>query len=280
MPALITLILVLFLSLIVVRVAAVALTLTGMSREAAQFQARSAWTATGFTTAESEQVVSHPVRRRIITLLMVARSVGVVTAATTLALSFVNVQANSEGWFRVGLLTLGLLALWLFARSSWIEQRMSRLIAWTLKRYGDLDSRDYGAMLHLAGEYAVVELKVRPDSWLAKRSLQELDLPDEGVLVLGVSRRDRSYAGAPHGDLRIEPGDTVLLYGRAPVLESIDKRPADFEGAVSHRAAVSEQSRMTSGTTSCVRPPPWGMRSTASVPVSRHGGQEANRSAS
>jgi len=244
MPALITLILVLFLSLIVVRVAAVALTLTGMSREAAQFQARSAWTATGFTTAESEQVVNHPVRRRIITLLMVARSVGVVTAATTLALSFVNVEANSEGWLRVGVLTVSLLALWLFARSSWIEKQMSRLIAWALKRYGELGSRDYGAMLHLAGEYAVIELKVRPDAWLANRTLAELDLPDEGVLVLGVSHAGGNYSGAPRGDLRIEPGDTVLLYGRAPVLDSIDKRRADASGMASRHIAVAEQERI------------------------------------
>ncbi len=244
MPALITLILVLFLSLIVVRVAAVALTLTGMPREAAQFQARSAWTATGFTTAESEMVVNHPVRRRIISLLMVARSIGVVTGATTLALSFVNVEADSEGWLRVGLLTLSLLALWMFARSSWIEHNLSRLITWALKRYGELGSRDYGAMLHLAGEYAVVELKVRPDSWLANQTLAQLDLPDEGVLVLGISKMGGDYIGAPKGDVLIEPGDIVLIYGRSPVLDQLDKRHADAAGAASRRQAVAEQERV------------------------------------
>lgn len=243
MPALITLILVLFVSLIVVRVAAVALTLTGMSREAARFQARSAWSATGFTTAESEQVVNHPVRRRIIGLLMVARSVGLVTAATTLALSFVNVHANSEGWIRLGLLAVALFALWMFARSSWIEKSLSRLITWALKRYGSLGTRDYGAMLHLAGEYAVIELKVRGQSWLANRALVELDLPEEGVLVLGIVRANGDYVGAPRGETRIRPGDTVLLYGRAPVLDSIDKRSADRQAAVEHRKAVAEQVR-------------------------------------
>lgn len=244
MPALITLIFILFLSLIVVRVAAVALTLTGMSREAARFQARSAWTATGFTTSESEQVVNHPVRRRIITLLMVARSVGVVTAATTLALSFVNVEASGEGWIRVGLLTIALFALWLFARSSWIERKMSLLITWALERYGEFGDRDYGAMLHLAGEYAVMELKVRPDSWLANRTLAQLDLPEEGVLVLGVTRQEGDYVGAPKGGLRLHPGDTMLLYGRAPVLDRIDKRRADRVGTASRQKAVTEQKRI------------------------------------
>lgn len=226
MPALVTLIFVLFLSLIIVRVASVALTLTGMSREAAQFQARSAWTGTGFTTAEAEQVVNHPLRRRIITLLMVARSVGFVTAATTLALSFVSVEANSEGFLRVGLLLIGLLALWLFARSSWIESSMSRIIAGALKRYGDLGYRDYGALLHLAGEYAVMELKINKQSWLAGRRISETGFDAENVLVLGVTKQGREYVGVPDGCLQIQPGDTVLLYGRAPVLNDIDKRRA------------------------------------------------------
>ena len=244
MPALITLILVLFVSLIVVRVAAVALTLTGMPREAARFQARSAWTGTGFTTEESEQVVSHPVRRRIVALLMVARSVGVVTAATTLALSFVNVEQFTQGWARVAVLLLGLIALWLFARSSWIERTMSAVIAWALKRYGEFGPRDYGAMLHLAGDYAVVEIRVRPDSWLAEHALAELDLPEEGVLVLGVSRSGGEYIGAPKGDLQLHAGDIVLLYGRSPVLSEIGQRGRSVSGDVSHELAAAEQSRI------------------------------------
>ncbi len=224
MPALVTLISVLFLSLIVVRIATVALTLSGMSREAARFQARSAWTGTGFTTEESEQIVRHPVRRQIVTLLMIARSVGMVTAATTLALSFVNVEQNAQGWLRIAILLAGLVALWLFARSSWIERGMSRLITWALKRSGALGANDTGAMLHLAGDYAVVEMKVKDGSWLATGSLAEIDLPDEGVLVLGVTRPNGDYVGAPRGDVCLKPGDNVLLYGRSEVLVQLQGR--------------------------------------------------------
>ncbi len=96
-----SLILVLLLSLIVVRIAAEALILTGMSREAARFQARSAWTGTGFTTAEAEQVVSHPVRRQIVSTLMFLRSAGLVTAASTLMLSFVSVEERREAPVRL-----------------------------------------------------------------------------------------------------------------------------------------------------------------------------------
>ncbi|MGZ3673172.1 MAG: potassium transporter TrkA, partial [Ktedonobacterales bacterium] len=51
MVALVSFLLVLTLSLIIERIATVALTLTGLSRDAAAFQARSAFTGTGFTTS-------------------------------------------------------------------------------------------------------------------------------------------------------------------------------------------------------------------------------------
>ena len=65
------------LSLLVTHVATVALTLTGLSRQLAQIQARSAFSGVGFTTTEAEQVVNHPVRRRIIMLLMLLGNWGV-----------------------------------------------------------------------------------------------------------------------------------------------------------------------------------------------------------
>ena len=61
-----SLLLVVAISLLVTRVATVMLTATGLSREVARFQARSAFTGAGYTTTESESVVNHPVRRRIV----------------------------------------------------------------------------------------------------------------------------------------------------------------------------------------------------------------------
>lgn len=59
MLALITVLVVVVVSLIVTRVATVALMETGTSRHVARFQARSALSGTGFTTGDSESVVNH-----------------------------------------------------------------------------------------------------------------------------------------------------------------------------------------------------------------------------
>ena len=78
MVAISTLLLVVAISLLITRVATVILTATGMSRESARFQARSAFSGSGFTTRESETVVDHPVRRRVIGTLMLLGSAGTV----------------------------------------------------------------------------------------------------------------------------------------------------------------------------------------------------------
>lgn len=241
MVAILTLIFVLFISLIIVRIAAEALVLTGLSRDAARFQARSAWTGTGFTTAEAEEVVNHPVRRRIISLLMLARSAGLITAASTLVISFVNIDERSDALFRLGILLGALVGLLLFSRSQWIDQRLARLITWALKRYTELDTRDYAALLHLAGEYALMELNVRRGGWLADKRLDQLKLPSEGVLVLGVVRPNGGYIGAPRGETVLEPGGTLLVYGRSPVLVELDRRRADQAGQLAHQDAVEDQ---------------------------------------
>ena len=160
MIAVFSLLLVLILSMTVVRVAAIALSLTGLSRELARFQARSAFTGAGFTTAESEQVVRHPVRRRIIMLLMLLGNAGIITVMTSLVLSFVpdDPQASIAGtvWFRMALLVGGVTVLWTLANSQWIDRQISWLVARALKRWTDVEVCDYAGLLHLTKGYVEI----------------------------------------------------------------------------------------------------------------------------
>lgn len=238
-----SLLVVLVMSLIITRVATVALTLTGMSQPVAQFQARSALTGAGFTTNESERVVSHPLRRRIIMALMLIGNTGLVLGASLviLLLSRGGVGGGSDTGTRAqqfGLLIGGLLALYLVARSSWVEKMLRRGIERMLQRHTDLARRDYGSLLRLGGGYRVAELKVEAGDWMAGRTLRELDLPKEGVLVLGITRGDSSYVGAPRADTRIEAEDTVMLYGTEERISALDQRRAGVGGHLQHAESV------------------------------------------
>ena len=113
-----TLLVTLTVTLLITRIATVALTLTGLSHESARFQARSAMTGVGFTSRESEGVVNHPVRRRIIMWLMLLGNAGIVTMIATLMASFVNASpSNNEIVRNLLVLLIGLVALFWFANS-------------------------------------------------------------------------------------------------------------------------------------------------------------------
>jgi len=246
MIAVITLLVALSLTLVITRVATVALTLTGMSRQSAQFQARSALTGCGFTTNESEALMQHPVRRRIIMTLMLVGSAGIVTVIATLMASLTGAAGSGwDIWVRnIAILSAGIAALLFIANSRWIDRQMSPFIEWALMKFGRVQACDYAALFRLANGYAISEMLVREDDWLARRTLSELNLPAEGVLVLGIQRREGGYIGAPTGQTEVRPGDTLILYGLIDRLDELDDRKADPAGAAARRAAVKEQQQM------------------------------------
>jgi hypothetical protein len=241
MVALASVLVVILLSLLVTRIATIALVLTGLSRESARFQARSALTGVGYTTTETEAVVDHPVRRRIVMVLMLVGSAGVVTVAASLILSFAR-ASRGDALERGGILVGGLLLLLLLARSAWFDRRLSAVIGRLMRARG-LDVRDYATLLDLEGEYAVNELAVEPGDWIAGRTLAELRLRDEGILVLGLQRAKRGYLGVPGKRTRIEPGDTLVLYGQARRLHELDERPSGDAGDRAHADSVAARER-------------------------------------
>lgn len=230
MAAVLTLVVVVTIGLIVTRVATVALTMTGMSLQHARFQARSAFTGTGFTTSEAEAVVNHPARRRIVMVLMLVSGAGAVSVLGALVLSFAGVDSTMGGLQRAVVIVLALAGLLWLARSGPVDRNLRRVIERLLRRYTDFDVRDYAALLHLRGRWRVVQLPVRDEDWVTSRPLGQLRLPEEGVAVLGVERDDDTWIGAPAEDLHLQAGDVVVLYGREAMLDDIAARLHGDEG--------------------------------------------------
>jgi hypothetical protein len=84
------------LSFLITGLATAALTLTGLSQDLARLRATSAFTGAGFTTQESERTVGHPVRRRILILLMNLGNAGIVAAVSSLILSPVEIRETGN----------------------------------------------------------------------------------------------------------------------------------------------------------------------------------------
>ena len=241
MIPIISLLVVISLSIVITRIATITLTHTGLSKESARFQARSAFTGAGFTTNESEQVVNHPLRRRIVMFLMLLGNAGFVTALSSLVLTFVGEEGSTSLVVKLSLLGVGLFLLTVIAMSSWVDRHLSLIIDWALTRYTKLDVKDYASLMHLTGDYRLVELQVKPQDWLSGKTLADAKLRDEGIVVLGIKRPDGSFLGTPKGGKTISPKDTLILYGRVSALEELDTRQSNEVGEREHVMAVKEQ---------------------------------------
>ncbi|NIM97357.1 MAG: hypothetical protein GTO24_04515 [candidate division Zixibacteria bacterium] len=118
--------LVIFVSFLIVRGAAIALMMTGMDEKRAKFQALSAFTGTGFTTKEAESVITHPSRRKIITWLMILGNAGIVTVIVTATSSL----ASSRGYqipINVVILIAGIFVIYRIATHKGVHKEMGDL---------------------------------------------------------------------------------------------------------------------------------------------------------
>lgn len=249
MIAILTLLTTLVVTMLVTKIGSVALKLTGLSVEVAAFQARSAFSGTGFTSTETEMVVNHPVRRRIITWLMIAGNLGIAAVVATSIASFSGTSLSEEQarWAfleRIGALVAGVFVIVLLSRSKFINSLLSRVIEWALVNWTTLDVVDYESLLNLADGFVVDEIKVDSTNWLADRSLAECALSHEGILILAIRRRSGRYIGSPIGSSTIRAGDRLVLYGRTERIKELSSRPQGVSGDRAHRISVRVQQEL------------------------------------
>jgi len=239
--AIITLSIIFLLALLVNRIATAALVFTGMSREMARFQARSAFSTVGFTTSESESVVNHPVRRRIISILMIMGNAGFVGLIATVLATFTGEASGINIWLRMMILATVLTLLWFIGMSKWLDNQLYRIITRALKRWTNLEARDFVNLLHMGEGYWVTELIVQLKGWLINKRLEELHLTDIGVIVLGIERVNGEFIGSPTGSHRILGEDKLIVYGSQDNLTAFEENRSDFDGEKKHQQFVKKK---------------------------------------
>ncbi len=243
MIAAITLFLVVSLSALITKIATIALAHTGLSTESAKFQARSAYTGVGFSTSESEKIVNHPVRRKIVYSLMLIGNAGIVTVMSSLILTFILPNTLASKLYGLLIVVGGMILVWLGIRSRWVDRALSRIISKMLHKYTSIQILDFAAVLHLKEDYRISEIKIQDDNWMAYKTLQEMQLRHEGITVLGVDRDDLDYLGSPSGEFEILPGDVVTLYGKAFGIRNLAQRKRDYKGTEEHVKSVEKEKR-------------------------------------
>jgi len=244
MGSLISLIIIFILSVLITKIASESLVHTGLSKEMAKFQARSAFTGVGFTTRESENIVNHPVRRKIMMSLMLIGNIGIISALASLMLTFVNISGDrTENIIRVSIIAASLAGLWGLSKSKWVEELLARIIKKALKTFTSLDIKDYVELLNLRNEYEITVIMVNEDDWMANKKVKDVSLRKEGINLIGIQRKDGTYIGTPYGDTKIANKDQLILYGRKKSLQNLEKRKQNTSGDLDHEKAIKEQSQ-------------------------------------
>lgn len=214
------LLVIILVALLVVRIGSSALQLTGVSKSISQFQAASAFFGVGFTTAEAERVVAHPVRRRIILHLIIAGNIGLTSALATLLVTFMESGERGIGMTFMWLAVLVLvgLAVGILSNQAWIRRPLDRFLRASLKKAGLKRIVDYDFLLSLREGFCVSDGEVKASHpWVGKR-LGEVRPSEMNTIVLGIHREDGDFVGAPTKDSIIHEKDTLLLYGPEVVI--------------------------------------------------------------
>ncbi len=211
-PLVVLILVVVGITVLAVKAGAVALRLTGLDDDRAEFQALSAVTGTGFTTRESELVMADPRRRRVVQALMILGNVVLVTLISLLVGSFSTFESAFDVPVTVLILVAGAYALYRFYVGRSLSRRFSDWVAKKVEAHLTLRERPVHEVLVLAEGYGVAEVRIGEDAVCAGKSLQNARLRERGLLVLAI-RRDGEVLPAPRGGDRIEPGDRLVCYG-------------------------------------------------------------------
>ncbi|HER43315.1 MAG TPA: potassium transporter TrkA [Candidatus Eisenbacteria bacterium] len=211
MTTLAGLIIVIIVSFLIIKVGSIALRMTGVDKESANFQSLSAFTGTGFTTYEAEEVVNYHNRRRIIKILMLLGNAGIISIITMLILAFSHGDI-SETAAKLGLLGIVILGIIIFSVVRGLETFIDNFIAKRLARFTQFSMSSFHEMLRLAHGYGVAEIVVPKGHELAGKRLFESNLRENEILVLAV-KRDSVLIPAPKADELIEPEDRLICFG-------------------------------------------------------------------
>jgi len=216
-----TFLIVALVSLLFTRMAAGFLIATGMPPTTAAFQARSAFTGSGFTTTESENVVNHPARRRVISVTMFVGNLGIPTLIVTVVIGLVG-QDTSELTTRLLVLVAGISVVVLLAFLRPVTRlfvELGRRTARPVLR--EAFEGDVEELLSLGSDVAIVAVTLSGDIPLRSLSGLQNALPQMKVLGVRPQAGPGAFLTGLPADVDLHADDQVVVMGEREVLTQL-----------------------------------------------------------
>ncbi|RDU36809.1 hypothetical protein DRW41_12230 [Neobacillus piezotolerans] len=200
--------------LLVVEVCTTLFVLTGLESPIARFQVISMLTSTGFTTGESELIISHPIRRRLGSFLILfgAFSLAVIISAISGILQK-NFHITELGII-AGILVLLLATLKLPLLKKKLSAKLEEELEHNFK-LEDLPIKD--VLLHNDDDY-FVDIHIHEESDMIGHTLNDKIKSEEDINILFIRRGDVAIRHERHRE-KIQAGDQLILYGDKSLLK-------------------------------------------------------------
>ena len=191
--------------------------LTGLPAEKARFQVISLLTGTGFTTRESEIILSSRLRRRLARITMLfgyVFNVTIVSAFINVFLSMKVIQVGHELFSF--LIPLGTVAL------IFVFMRVPKIHAWGENLFRRLADRIFDRketfnavmLIDNIGTDSIAQVTLRhiPEEYQGLTLAETRLRPDTGIMVMLVEHQG-GKAAAPSADTVFEIGDKLTVFG-------------------------------------------------------------------
>lgn len=208
----------LIISFLIVRTGAIALKLTGMKRDIALFQALSAFSRTGFTTRESEMVIQDPLRRRIITWLIILGNAGLASVFVTIFKSSTAgvISHLATEILEIGVIILCFLVLCSLTSYKKLMTKLDNLIENQIKKRIVFLHLGYDNIFVQRRGFGLAVVTIGEDSPVCGRTLGEIECGE--IINIGILRNDNCIT-LPGNDEKIYLNDRLLCYGNNADIE-------------------------------------------------------------
>ena len=214
---------IIILSAFIVKIASVALNLTGLDRKKSFFQAISAFTGTGFTTRDSELIVANDIRRRIIIILMILGNAGLVSVVSTLMLSIIKGGMNMTPILvNIAVILLVIMVLVMISRHEGIMRNITKKIQEKLVVSPTFTKRPVEEIMRLAEGYGIAEVTLNESCDEIGKTLYDSSFRQKDILVMAIERGS-SVIPTPRASDRLLINDILICYGKMDNIKKIGK---------------------------------------------------------
>jgi len=212
-------ILIVAISIFVVKIATIALKMTGLDEKRAYFQSLSAFTGTGFTTSDSEFILQNDIRRKIIIILMVLGNAGLVTVISTIVISFARGNLTPV-LVNIGVVLILIFLLFKLMTHKGVTKFLNDKIESKLEKSPPFMKRPVEEIMRIAQNYGIAEVNIKQNCQDLNKTLSESSLRENDILVLAIERAN-SVIPTPNATDKILLEDTLICYGKLPNIQKI-----------------------------------------------------------